>query len=77
MPHSPYNNVTIREIHTQHGVNIVGYTATEDEKDEIRELIRQQCVHYHREQDKMDQMTKQTRESIVCRRGHQTLPISI
>ena len=60
---SPHNNTTIREIHTQHGVNIVGYTATEDEKDQIRELmIRHQCVHYHREQDKRSQMIKQTRE---------------
>ena len=59
---SPHNNATIRESHAQHGVNIVGYTATEDEKDEIRELIRQQCVHYRREQDKKAQMTKQTRE---------------
>ena len=40
----------------------VGYTATEDEKEEIRELIRQQCAHYRREQDKKAQMTKQTRE---------------
>ena len=59
---SPHNNTTIREIHTQHGVNIVGYTATEDEKEEIRELIRQQCTHYRRDQDRKAQMTKQTRE---------------
>ena len=59
---SPHNNTTIRESHSQHGVNIVGYTATEDEKDQIRELIRQQCVHYRRAQDKRAQMTKQTRE---------------
>jgi len=59
---SPHNNATIRASHTQHGVNIVGYTATEDEKEEIRELIRQQCTHYRREQDRKAQMTKQTRE---------------
>ena len=38
----PHKNVTIRVSHTEHGVNIVGYTSTEDEKEEIRELIRQQ-----------------------------------
>ena len=59
---SPHNNDTIRASHEQHGVNIVGYTATEDEKEEIKELIRQQCEHYRRDQDKKAQMTKQTRE---------------
>ena len=59
---SPHNNAKIRASHEQHGVNIVGYTATEAEKEEIKDLIRQQCVHYRREQDKKAQMTKQTRE---------------
>ena len=59
---SPHNNDKIRESHQQHGVNIVGYTATEAEKEEIKGLIRDQCAHYRREQDKKAQMTKQTRE---------------
>ena len=59
---SPHNNAKIRQSHEQHGVNIVGYTATEEEKEEIKALIRQQCAHYRREQDKKAQMTKQTRE---------------
>ena len=59
---SPHNNDTIRSSHTAHNVNIVGYSATEDDKEQIRELIRQQCVNYRREQDKLAQMTKQTRE---------------
>ena len=59
---SPHNNDTIRASHTHHNINIVGYRATEAQKDEIRGLIRQQCVGYRREQDRRAQMTKQTRE---------------
>ena len=59
---SPHNNQTIRDSHTAHNVNIVGYEVTADEKDEIRGLIRQQVAGYRREQDKRAQMTKQTRE---------------
>ena len=59
---SPHNNETIRESHRAHNVHIVGYTATEDEKENIRALIRAQVASYRREQDKQAQMTKQTRE---------------
>ena len=56
---SPHNNDTIRESHRQHGVNIVGYTATPEEKEDIKDLIREQVRNYRREQDKKAQMTKQ------------------
>ena len=59
---SPHNNDTIRESHRTHGLQIVGYHATEAEKEEVRALIRRQCEGYRREQDKKAQMTKQTRE---------------
>ena len=59
---SPHNNDIIRGSHRRHGVNIVGYTATAAEKEDIKDLIRAQCVNYRREQDKTAQMTKQTRE---------------
>jgi len=59
---SPHNNQRIRDSHTAHDIRIVGYQATAAEKDDIRELIRQQVVDYRREQDKRAQMTKQTRE---------------
>ena len=59
---SPHNNQRIRDSHTRHNINIVGYTATDEQKDEIRALIRQQVRGYRREQDKRAQMTKQTRE---------------
>jgi len=59
---SPHNNETIRASHRGHNVRIVGYEATEAEKDDIRDLIRQQTVNYRREQDRTAQMTKQTRE---------------
>lgn len=59
---SPHNNEKIRERHRRHGVSIVGYEATDAEKDDIRDLIRQQVAGYRREQDKRAQMTKQTRE---------------
>ena len=45
---SPHNNADIRESHTRHGVNIVGYTATPSEKEHIKGLIRQQCERYVR-----------------------------
>jgi len=59
---SPHNNQVIRDSHRDHNVAIVGYTATDEEKETIRRLIRQQCEGYRREQDKKAQMTKQTRE---------------
>ena len=59
---SPHNNDTIRDSHQRHGLQIVGYTATDIEKEEIRELIREQTRGYRREQDKKAQLTKQTRE---------------
>ena len=59
---SPHNNEEIRNSYRRHNVNIVGYNATEGEKEDIKALIRQQCTHYRREQDKKAQMTKQTRE---------------
>ena len=59
---SPHNNDTIRASHRDHNIRIVGYRATQQEKEDIRELIRQQCVGYRREQDRRAQMTKQTRE---------------
>ena len=59
---SPHNNDTIRASHTAHNVRIVGYTATEAEKEEIKALIRLQCEGHRREQDKKVQQTKQTRE---------------
>ena len=59
---SPHNNETIRASHRAHNVRIVGYTATEEEKGQIRALIRVQCANYRREQDRRAQMTKQTRE---------------
>ena len=59
---SPHNNQDIRDNHRRHQVRIVGYEANAGEKAEIVELIRAQCVHYRREQDKRAQMTKQTRE---------------
>ena len=49
---SPHNNDTIRESHRTHGLQIVGYHATEAEKEEVRALIRRQCEGYRREQDK-------------------------
>ena len=59
---SPHNNDAIRASHRHHHANIVGYTATPEQKEEIKALIRQQCLRYRREQDKTAQMTKQTRE---------------
>ena len=59
---SPHNNETIRASHRRHNIRIVGYEATDSEKDEIRAFIRRQVAGYRREQDKKAQMTKQTRE---------------
>ena len=59
---SPHNNDTIRASHTEHNVRIVGYDATDEDKEEIRRLIRIQTHNYRREQDRTAQMTKQTRE---------------
>ena len=49
---SPHNNDTIRASHRTHNLQIVGYRATEAEKEEIRDLIRVQTAGYRREQDK-------------------------
>ena len=49
---------TVTTAHESSG----SYTATAAEKEEIKALIREQCEGYRREQDKKDQMTKQTRE---------------
>ena len=59
---SPHNNDAIRASHRDHHINIVGYRATAAEKEEIKELIREQTTHYRRDQDKKAQFTKQTRE---------------
>ena len=59
---SPHNNDSIRQSHRDNGAQIVGYSATADEKAQIVDLIRQQTLHYRREQDKRAQLTKQTRE---------------
>ena len=59
---SPHNNTNIRSSHRDHGIKIVGYSATAAEKEQIKALIREQTRHYRRDQDKKAQMTKQTRE---------------
>ena len=59
---SPHNNDEVRVSYREHGARLVGYTVTAAEKEQIKELIRQQCEGYHREQDRKAQMTKQTRE---------------
>ena len=59
---SPHNNDDIRQSHRDNNARIVGYTATAAEKEQIKQLIREQVVDYKREQDKKAQMTKQTRE---------------
>ena len=59
---SPHNNATIRQSHLDNNAHIVGYTATDEEKEGIKRLVELQCVHYRREQDKKAQLTKQTRE---------------
>ena len=42
---SPHNNDSIRLEHQRNNVRLVGYTATEEEKDHIRQLIRDQVSH--------------------------------
>ena len=59
---SPHNNDQIRASHDDHHIRIVGYEATEAEKEEIVRLIHQQTRHYRRDQDKKAQLTKQTKE---------------
>ena len=59
---SPHNSDRIRRRHTECGVHIVGYEATEAEKVEITRLITEQTRNYRREQDKQAQITKQTKE---------------
>ena len=43
---SPHNNDAIRSSHRRHGVNIVGYNATERQKEIIRTLIEEQTRQY-------------------------------
>ena len=72
---SPHNNDTIRASHTERDVRIVGYTATAEEKEQIRALIGHQNEGYKREQDKKAQMTKQANTRVgtcVCRRDRRT-----
>ena len=59
---SPHNNNDIRQSHRDNNIRIVGYEATQADKDEIVALIEEQTRHYRREQDKTAQRTKQTRE---------------
>ena len=61
---SPHNNDAIRQSHRDNNVRIVGCNTTPAEKEEIKYLIRAQVSDYRREreQDKREQMTKQTRE---------------
>ena len=59
---SPHNSARIREVHARNGVVIVGYEATEAEKEEVVRLITEQTREYRREQDKRAQITKQTKE---------------
>ena len=59
---SPHNNQRIRDSHIDHGIQIVGYSATAAEKADIRDLIEQQTRRYRRPQDRRAQMTKQTWE---------------
>lgn len=44
------------------GVKIVGYEATSEQKDHLRQLVRHQTRSYKRMQDKKAQLTKATRE---------------
>ena len=43
---SPHNNDKVRESHRANGIRIVGYTANEDEKEEVRRLIEVQTRAY-------------------------------
>ena len=42
---SPHNNDEIRLEHQRNNVRLVGYTATEEEKNHIRQLIRDQVLY--------------------------------
>jgi len=59
---SPHANDRIRVKHVEKGINLVGYTATESDKQEIVRLITVQTRNYRRDQDRRAQITKQTRE---------------
>ena len=74
---SPHNNDVIRRSHEENNVRIVGYVATEAEKEQIRDLIREQVQGYRRQQDKTAQMTKQTRELGRLPVGPRTPPTPI
>ena len=41
---SPHNNDVIRDEHKHNKVRLVGYEATDEEKDEIKRLIREQVL---------------------------------
>ena len=43
---SPHNNQRIRDSHIEHGIQIVGYSATVAEKSDILNLIEQQTHRY-------------------------------
>ena len=58
----PHNNQTIRDSHHHHDVWIVDYEATEDGKEEIKDLVWVKVQNYPRKQDKTVQTTKQTNE---------------
>ena len=45
---SPHNNDKIHASHRDHNLQIVGYRATEAEKEEIRDFIRVQTAGYRR-----------------------------
>jgi len=59
---SPHNSARIRDAHATAGITIVGYEATDQEKQEIVRLITEQTRTYRREQDRRAQITKQTSE---------------
>ena len=43
---SCHSNECIRQLHQRHGVQLVGYEASDEEKEQIKELIRQQVYVY-------------------------------
>ena len=59
---SPHNSKRIRQKHTEKGVTLVGYEATDTEKEEIVRLVTHQTRAYRREQDHRAQIIKQTKE---------------
>ena len=59
---SPHNNDDFRESHRVNNIHIVGYSVTDQEKEEIKSLVRKQTRGYRREQDKKTHFTKQTRD---------------